>query len=289
MKKYVAMVLVLVLILTATACSNNNHALSQIYEVDSGSLADDVFNHENVISDEVVYTQEFPEGQAKTIQVNGESWDVKYKHSLYQPLNNRKVHGYVMDGSEDDTVFLNEDGSIYGGSADFRVLDISKTDTADTVRTVLEVSMTDLVDLSKYEHVDVERAGDENDFEWYRFLFYNTVHGVRSDFVKVDVDSDGAVNNLWINNLLVNAEEQCEGIDKDIEETLIVERLKMIFDTQTTEYRSHSSWAMPRFCIYENELCVLYRLTVHVYDEELEKEQQDGCELLIPVRLLTES
>ena len=287
MKKHVSMILVLVLMLTAAACSNNRNALSQIYEVDSGSLFYDTFTHENVISDDVVYSQEFPEGQAKTIQINGESWDIKYKRSLYQPLNNRKVFEYVIDGSEDDTVFLNEDGSIYGGSANFRILDISKTDTADTVQTVLESSITDLVDLSKYEYVDVERAGDENDFEWYRFLFYNTVHGVRSDFVKVDVDSDGAVNNLWINNLLVNAEEQCKGIDKEIEGTLIVEKLKMIFDTQTTEYRSHSSWAMPRFCIYESELCVLYRLTVCLYDADLEKERSDGCKLLIPARLLT--
>lgn len=293
MKKHVSMILVLVLMLTAAACSNNRNALSQIYEVDSGSLFYDTFTHENVISDDVVYSQEFPEGQAKTIQVNGESWTGTYKCTVYYPVSDRKAHQYLIGGTEECSVLFNEDGSLYGIAGEFALLNISKTDSSETVRAALEKEIADIVDLSKYQYVDVEDHGDENDFKRYKFVFRNEVHGYRSDFAKVCVDSDGTVFALWINDLLLNAEQHCEGIDKEIEKNLISDRLKSIFNTDTVEYRGYSFLWTPGFQVYENELFVQYMLIVNLYDKDLHGEGTEGertgsCELLIPARLLTE-
>ena len=289
MRKMLAMLLVAVLLVTMSACRSND--MLEILEVDNGSLAIDQYNHEKVISDDIVYTQEYPKGQEKTIQINGESWSLKYEATLFYPLANRRVNKYVVDGTDNKTVLLYEDGTVYGGSAIFQYLNISKMDTPETVQKVLVESFTELVDLTKYETVEVEEyiINPEEGFLFYKYLFYNSIDDALKDYVIVWVDKDGAVYNLWIITLLMDAQEQCKGIDKEREEALIVDRLKMIYESKSVEYRSYSLWAKSNFCIYENELYIQYHISAELFDTELEQGKTEGCELLIPVQLLTES
>lgn len=289
MKKILAMLLIAALLVTMSACRSSD--MLEILEVDNGSLAIDKYNHEKVISDDLVYTQEYPKGQEKTIQINGESWLLKYEATVFYPLKNRRVNKYVVDGTDDKTVLLYEDGTIYGGSAIFQYINISNMDTPETVQKVLVESFTELVDLTKYETVEVEEyiLSYEEGFQFYSYIFYNSIDDAMTDYVKVWVGKDGAVFNLWIATLLMDAEEQCKGIDKEREETLIVDRLKMIYESPSVEYRDHSLWARSNFCIYENELYIQYYITAELFDTELEQRKIEGCELLIPVRLLAES
>lgn len=286
MKKFIAVGLIIVIVLSVTGCSKRT--VSEIYEVDNGSLSSDTFNHTNVISYDTVFTQELPSGQTKTMELNGETVTLTYERTNYYPSHSRKVHKYLIDGTDDDYVLFNEDGSVYKiARYPITTIEISKTDSAETVQAALEPALAHLVDLSKYEYVDVSKRGDESDFRSYNFLFRNKKFGYVTDFTKVDVTSDGIVESLSINDLVMNVDEYCTNIDKTVEEELIEERLKSIYDTGTTEYRSCTLIDEPNFVVYENELYVEYDFTCQVYHSEEKRERPDGCKLLIPVELLS--
>lgn len=289
MKKFTVLVLIIVLVFTVAACSNENVALSQIYQVDNGSLNIEKYNHTNVISDKAVVTQDLPAGQAKTVQINNQLWALTYAETIYYPGQSRKAHVYSIDGADEGEVLLNEDGSVYAILKHSIVkLDISKTASSETVKNTLEPEIRHIVDLSKYSHVEVKQYGEGGDFGTYSFIFYNELFGYRSDYTKLRVDSDGTVEGLWICDLILNVEDSCVGINKTVEDNLIDARLKGIYNTGTTEYRSRTLNDEPNFIAYENELYVEYNFTCKVYDSETERERSDGCTLLIPVHLLSE-
>lgn len=281
MKKYVAVILVFVLALTAVACSKG--ALSQIYEVDNGSLSSDTFNHTNVISDKAGITYDLPVGQAKTLQVYDQTLQLSYKRSIYYTLRSCKVHSYSIDGTDDGSVLFKEDGSLYAIlNYPFTTLEIPDEASFETVQAALEPALLDLVDLSKYDSVKAEMYGSG-----YLVSYLNELHGYYTDYASMLVGTDGTVDALWIRDLTLNAEELCPSIDKTVEEELIIARLKNIYNTGNTEYRSHSIETTPNFCVYENELYVEYNFTCEVYDSEAESEKSDRCHLLIPVELLS--
>ena len=288
MKKYIAVALIVVVVLTLAACSKG--AISQIYEVDNGALNIDIYNHTNVVSYDPVFTQELPAGETRTLELNGEMLTLVYDTTIYYPSHSRKVHEFIIDGTDDDYVMFNEDGSIYKiARYPIANIEISKTDSAATVQAALEPALAHLIDLSKYEFVDVTNRGDESDFSRYNFLFQNKQYGYLTDYVKVDVTSDGTVDFFVICDLVMNVDEYCTNIDKTVEEDLIEARLKSIYNTGTTEYRSYELYDEPNFVAYEHELYVEYFLSCSFYNSEEMREQSDGCTLLIPVQLLTES
>ena len=294
MKKYMIVVLIVAFALTAIACNSDKEVWLQVYEVGGGSLSDDVFNHENVISDDVIYTQERTVGEKTTFSTPTSSYSLSYCETLFYPLQNRKVHKYLVDGSEDEgAVLLNEDGSLYAILRDdIALIDISETDTPETIRPALEKALSNWVDLSKYDHVEVRQSGNSVDgsFGWYRLFFYDELQGYRGDYTTVMVYDDGRVGALWINDLLIDTDENLPVIDKEKEEMMIQKRLQAIYNTDTTEYRSHTLFDMPSLCTYGNELCIYYRLNVTLYETDLSSETSGyTTELLIPVRLLTES
>ena len=294
MKKYMIAVLIVVIALTAVACNSGKEVWTQTYEVGGDSMSHDVFNHENVISDKTVHTKERTVGEKTSFSTASRSYSLSYSESIFYPLKNRKVHKYLVDSSEDEgSVLLNEDGSLYAILRDdIALIDISKTDTAETVQAALEPAIADLVDLSKYDEVEVQHSGNSVDgsFGRYRFFFYDELQGYRGGYTTVMVYDDGRVGALWINDLLIDANKNLPVIDKEKEEMMIQKRLQAIYNTDTTEYRSHTLFDMPSLCTYGNELCIYYRLNVTLYETDLSSETSGyTTELLIPVRLLTES
>ena len=295
MKKYVAMVLVLVLILTATACSNNNHALSQIYEVDSGSLSGE-YNHDmNVLPFQIDSIQEDLVGKTMTFQTDTKTYSLIYDVTIFYPDSDLKVHKYKINGSEYGEICFKEDGSVYK-FLDFDeqicILDIEPTDTAEMVHTALAPAISDFVDVSKYENWSViSSPGVDNMFGQYMFYYYNMVQGYYADQTFVIVEDDGRVRMIGIDDIDFDT-SSIGTISKDRENELLQERIKSICSTSGLQYISYEIADAPctpyfRYC--GGELCIKYVISCKAYDADTEENTSFSSTLLIPVRLLTES
>ena len=281
MKKYIVAILFVVVVLTLAACSKS--AISQIYEVDNGSLNIDIYNHTNVISDETVTTYDLPAGQSKVLQICDKTLELSYKYSIYYPLRSHKVHAYAINGTDDGSVLFKEDGSIYAILRySFAMLEIPDGASAETVQLALKEEILPLVDLSKYDQVETEETHNG-----YRLHYTNEVYGYKADYVGVSVKKDGSINALWIRDLELNAEELCAGIDKSAEEELLNVRLQNIYNAEDMKYLGYSFSATPMYSVYENELYVEYALTCRLYNSAEDYEDTDECRLLIPIRLLS--
>ena len=295
MKKYVAMVSAFVVTLAATACSNNTDVLSQIIEVrSSDSLASsesNSFNHINQISKEPVITQELPAGETKHIQLEGKVYELTYSETLYNPVLDIKTHEYSVNGYDAGVIRLREDGTIVEilGIV-FDTVDIEKTDSAETVRAAMEAAIPDLIDFSKYEFVEAKRflAGNDDDFKSYTFCYSNKYQGYYTEFVALYVNSNGEIFKLFLPQYEIDVSD-IGNIDKELENDLIVKKLKSIYDTKNTEYRSHrlDDYLRPSLVINKGELHVQHMAYCYVYDYEQERESCYITTLLIPVRFLT--
>lgn len=295
MKKLLTILFIFATVFALAACGNSTDdraksALSQIYEIDTGSYSGtDVFNHKNVASREPVITHDFPLGKSSALQTQKRVYTLRYSQTKFYPVGGWRLHEYAIGEDGEGRVSLNEDGSIFSiQGCEIEKLDVSKNESAESVRTKLESAISDLVDFSEYEFVSVECSSpDSSDFGLYSFLYYNMIDGYRSNNASVYVESDGTVGGLVIRNL--DAESaNISGINKELEEELIEEKLKDMYNTEETTYRSHTLSDM-RIVIYENEVCIEYTIGSKVYFSSRDCEYSKACRILIPVRLMATS
>ena len=292
MKKYIAVALIVVVVLTLAACSNDEDVLSQIYEIGGDSLSgaeDDNLNHVNVVSDIIIYSQEFPEGTTISYDTGMIEYSLIYHETRYYPAREMTVHSYFVNGFGKSEFNLREDGSVFTILGDgLRAIDIDIHASPEEVRALMEPVTSDLVDFSLYEHTDLDIYPFGEGFGRYEFRYYNMEQGYYTDIATVAVRENGNIANVVIENLPYDT-SSIGIIDKEREAELIQKKLKSMCDSKTVEYQDYELRRVPRFKVYQNELCIYYSLDCNVYD--LERETEDGfiAKLLIPVRLLTES
>lgn len=307
MKSILSIMLIVILCFGMIACSaekvpDQTHpeddVAGQIYEISSG---DDhyhyewgVFNHQNVISDELVISQEYEKNTAAKYQNKVRSYDLQYVETCFFPLGDRREHKYRVNGIEDSEVLLREDGTISFIHYPIAHLDISRTASFEEVYDALIPAISDLIDLTQFSVYDDWSFHTDTDegFRDYSFACYRLINGYLTNFALVQVQDDGEVDLLRNENDYTAYEDVCYKIDKEIEEQLIRIRMESIFNTDSTNIITYNLWNghfEKRLITYNNELCVQYQLECDYYLSGKEEEEHATCELLIPVRLLINS
>lgn len=302
MKKILFIIMIISAGMSITSCNQSHNkvgnttstsdSLSQIFEIEGFYNEDDPFNHTNVISDDIIYSTEKSVGELMTVQMAGESWNLSYENTMLYPVGGYKVNKYKINGSENGSVLLKEDGSIFAVlNSSITTLDISPNDTSETVRTVLEPTVANLIDLSKYQNlrVDGSSAGDETHFGYYYFEFYNTINGYISDCAAILVLDDGTVTTLKIWDIVCESNDLNFHIDKKREEELILAKVMNLLDGQNVEYQNHEIISTPEIVNYNNELCINYSIGIQVNEKTTQFSYGFACRILIPVRLLSDA
>lgn len=264
-------------------------ALSQIFEI-GGSYEDDSLNHKNVISNNVIHTTEKIADEQATIQVAGQDWNLSYEETITYRVGDYKVNQYRVGDSEDSSVLLHEDGSVVALlNTSMIKINILPNDTPETVRAALQPAVAEFVDLSKYQNMKVDRSIDENEerFDYYYLILYNTIEGYIGDYTAILVNDDGTVTCLWIKDIAADSDQFEFHIDNDLEEELILAKTMSLLDGLDFEYRSHRVITTPSVVSFNNELCVQYCVGIHFCEKGSDHETSFAIDILIPVRLLS--
>lgn len=295
MKKKIAVVLAVLLGISMTACTKKDDtqpheewlrsALTQIYSMEEGGITG--VNRTNMLSLSPTHSKEFPEGTTRTFQTDSRELELIYEETLYYPASDEKHHVYRVVGTEEGRIHLCEDGTMSKIIGDVLVpLPVSKTDSAEKVQAVAEAVLSDLIDFSLYENVQVTPETPGDDFVSYIFRFSNTTNGYTADTAYLVVRSDGMVTSLGKKVLKSGVSDVCNNIDQDLEKELIVAKLKEIYNTEKIEYREDLDIYHKSVTVRDEEVQILYRLGFRVYDDLLESEYGVADILLIPVKLM---
>lgn len=265
------------------------NTLPQIYEVDaSGYGEQDGFNHLNVISSKPITTQERPSDDRKQIQLGEKILDLTYCSTRSYPIGDLKTHEYLIDGTEGERVLLKENGGLYFWTGNIAQLDIAPSDAEETVLATLKSEISGVVDLEKYQYMDVERSLPGDDFGFYKYTFYNAVNGYVTDFVFVGVLSNGTVSPLCITEVDPDAVALCGKIDADVENEVLLSKLIDIYNTDRTAYIAHEIYGV-RAVQHDGTLCIYYTIGCEIRDLDLDIEVGAVCDIMIPVQLLLDA
>lgn len=292
MKKYFTISLATVLLLSLCSChqtrSEKEAFLKDIAEAGSGVYEQETdFHHSNVISDQAVQTVDSSVQAERVVSINGIDRQLAYHDTLFYPVGETTVYRYYIDGDEDCTVLMDQDGRIQSLLYHFATLDISKTASPDEVRPLLEQKLSELVELSEYEHVNLPSASsDPNGFGIYDFLYYNMIDGYMTDYVKVSVSDDGNIFGFSIHNLA--SEDVHFSIDKDRENELLNLKLNDIYTTEHTEYVSYQLAFTPQVVVYHDELHIQYPVSANYTTKDNGQMTSLVNQILIPLRLIAE-
>ena len=122
------------------------------------------------------------------------------------------------------------------------------------------------------------------------FLYYNTVAGYITDFLRISVYyHTGEVVALQVHNL--QRQDIVLEIDSELETKMINVKLNDIYTTETTKYLSYqlSPIGLPNIVEFEDELYVQYPVTARYLSENGEKRESWLNVIMIPTRLISRS
>ena len=195
---------------------------------------DGEFNYSNVIDTTTVRSTVDTVPQTRIFIINGLEKELRYESTLYYPLRDHTRHEYVGDNGE--KILVDESGAISDILYDFCTLNIRKQASPTEALTKLKGVIDDYVDIDKYTDVKMPeyKLNSSGGFGSYGFLFYKTVDGCMTDWMRVTVDDNGRVYGLRISNKYCNLTEL--NINKETESYLLELKFRNIFTTKNTEY-----------------------------------------------------
>ena len=296
-KLIVTSILFAFVVLAVCSCSNSNSTettdyLKYIYQIDSGEYDSDseAFNRNNVISASAERFFDSDVLETKVVSINHKEYNLRYNESLHYPVGDEIVDLYLIEGNKDQKVLLNKDGSISAVLFTFETLDLPITASAKEIRPLLEKKLQNLIDLTAYQHVNVPVEKDDTKmekYEMYTFLYYNSVDGYMTDYTRVSVSNGEAVwevsglsiNNLGIDNLDFR-------IDKEKEQELLTAKLKDIYTTDTTEYKSYNEVFPSQVVMYEGEMYIMHYVSAKYIDSSLDERSSCISQILIHLHLI---
>ena len=291
MKKKIILLLVFIVSLTSGCTQTNNTVmkpmdLSTILEVDSEqSKVEAEFNHKNLISDKPEYFTDNNVAKNKRIILNDNECDLIYKDSLCYPIGNKKVHRYFVDGDENKTILIDEQGNINSILYRYTKIVINKTASPEVVLKLLQEELSKIIDISYYKNVKTPDYNQKTDgFGVYDYLFYNKYNDYITDYLRVSVIDDGSVLGLSINNL--DVDDFRADINKEKLEAAIEMKLKNIYDTKQTQYQSYFTKFDPCIVQYDDTIYVQC-FVVAKYTHETNGEMSSYINnILIPINEL---
>lgn len=258
------------LLVFVTGCAPINHVkeddgnktddidLSAILEVDSGQLNIEVeLNHKNLISDKPQYFSGDNIQEKRMLTLNETECRLIYEDTLFYPVGSKTVHRYFVDGDVNKTILIDERGNINSILYSYTKLPINKTASPQDILESLKVELSKILDIAYYKHVKMSEPNqDTHGFGIYDYVFYNKIDEYMTDYFKVSVSDDGSVFGLSINNL-ATADFELD-VDKEKENAAIEMKLKDIYDTNATQYRSYDMHFDPCIVQYNNQVYARY-------------------------------
>lgn len=292
-KKLYFTVISVVVIFAICACTKAEDLnADDIFIIDDGVLQfeTDDLNYRNVICAKTVSLIDSTAEATKTEKINGIEYKMEYCETLLLPVTDKKVHEYLVCGTEDHFIYFNPDGSLDALLFDFAKIDISPTASATDINPIIIDKLKGIIDLTEYEYVDIpeDNKKTKEKFGIYDFLYYNMNSGYMTDYVKVSVSDDGDVFGFSINNIGTDIPNLM--IDKNLEDRFLSEKLKSIYDTSNKTYKSYDTVFNPIVVFYNGELCTEHFVSANYVDNKTGQEISDYIiRLLIPVRLVTDA
>lgn len=284
------------MLMTFGICSCKNKQdetdyLDFVYEIVDDEYNTDYksFNHNNTISSSPEKRVNIDMPQTKRICVNNKELNLKYIESLCYPIGNETFDLYLVDGTENKKVLLNSDGCVASILFSFENIDIQSAHAPEDIRPIIESKLKDFIDFSNYQNVNAPTSDNNqstiNELGIYDFLYYNSINGYMTDYTKFSVDGRGNVFGFSTNNL--NTKDLDLNINKEREKELLTLKLKDIYNTDNTEYKSYNEVFSPQVLMYNNEICIKYFVSAK-YVDSIRGELNDYIiQILIPSRLLT--
>lgn len=264
--------------------------LNVILEADTGAYdLEPNLNHKNIMSTQPESSVDRTKEEKTTVKIDDKDLSLDYSDTLFYPVGEKKVDRYYVDGNKDSVVLLNSDGSINSILYQFSQLNISKTESPDQVKLLLDQKLRDLVDISRYKYVQIPSSNESlgEGFGLYDYLYYNMMDGYMTDYIRVSVLDDGSVLGFSINE--VGSATAVLNIDKKKEDELLTLKLKDIYTTAHTEYVSYKTHFPPQLVTYQGELYVQHYVSA-MYRDEVRGEQSSFINtILLPVQAINRS
>ena len=266
--------------------------IDEIYAVDENSSATaEERKKKNLIDVKTVSSKDSNAPLVLKKEILGTEYDLTYVETLTYPLNGEVVDKYVADiFGENGSVLINKDGSVSSLLFDFASIDITGNESPQSIKTLIEAVICEIVDISNYDYCDIpEYFPEKESFGSYNFLYYNMENGYMTDFMKVIVKDDGRIRSLSINNLEFECDLSNVIIDKDLEDKLLNAKTEQIFGNKNGSYITYEKVEniKPNMYMYGDELVIMYYVTA-VYEDLYGQQQSSGYiqRILIPLRLL---
>lgn len=287
MKKVVLIIMMFVIAFSSGCKHTDKVDLSLILVVDSEQLNTETeFNRKGVISDSAQHSVDKTVPAERSVTINSSDYSLRYKESLYYPIGGRYVHGYYVDGDEESIILVDDNGEINSILYKYTALNISRTASPAVVYEPLKAEISKITDVSFYENVKMpERSADEKGFGIYDYLFYNQKNDYITDYLKVSVSDDGSVFGLSINNL--SETDFNSDISKEKENNAIESKLKDIYNTDVTQYRSYEMQFDPCITVYDNQIYIQYFISAKYTHKQ--HGETGGCIdiILIPLSVIS--
>ena len=255
MKKILSFILIFVFIIGLCSCGNqNNVTTTQNKNINNQSFdyldlilqlkedylgVEEELNDKNIISDAPTHFIDNNVKETLVVKINGVDEELHYSESLYYQVGDQTLHLYLVNGEEGKTVLIDKNQKISSLLYKFTVINVNESATPEEVLLELKDILSEYLDLSSYKYIKMpEDKSKENDgFGSYRFIFYNSVGGYQTDWIKISVSDDGAVFGFAINNLKHNISSL--NINEDLANEMLELKFKDMFTTEKTEYISY--------------------------------------------------
>ena len=294
MKKFL-IILVIFIAFFSAGCGNineenvNNNSLPLSFDLDSILVVENEqmsefegLDYKKFISDKAQYflVDNIQKNYSKTI--SNVKCELKYKDSIYYPIGCNTVHRYIVNGNEENTLLLDEYGNIKSILYSFTTLSINRSASPKEILEPLKNELVKIFDITYYENV---RMSDEKDtvngFGIYDYLFFNKIGNYITDYLKVSVKDDGSVFGLFIINL--TPDDYKLKIDTEKEHSAIESKLKEIYNTDTTQYKSYNMVLDPLIVQYNDSMYIQYTISTNYLHMQYGERSSFAHYILIPV------
>ena len=202
---------------------------------------------------------EFTDSKAeknKKVTLNGTEYDLSYSVSFRYKIGDCVQNKYLINGDEKKAVFFDTDGNLKRIAFGYTRIDVSNTDTAESILEKVKPEISKIFDISDYKKV-LMPDNEPDDYGLYRYILYNEKDGYFIDSLIFVVDrQNGTI--IGVKKIDLPTIDFEVKINKEKENSLIAAKLKEMFETESVRYVSHEIMFIPTIEVYDGKLYVEY-------------------------------
>ncbi|MBR5714922.1 MAG: hypothetical protein IKX58_09135 [Clostridia bacterium] len=224
-------------------------------------------------------------GTEKTVEFMGKQYKLLYERSRYGVLLSIKVDNYKIVEAEGEYadeigyIDLLPDGTIYSITANpIFSIDIQSCKSGEDVRALVEESLKDEIDFSKYEHYSIAEPDEEAAFYFYSISWNNSIDNITlCDSAAVMVDTEGGIRGIRMKDRVDFGYDTLPD-DLSLDDYLpqIESKLKKIYGEAFADYEVKSSFVGN----IDGNLCIICDVDADYNDKQNEKTY-DQLELAV--------